>query len=65
MTVDDLRSMADDANVSIAAGESWRQNGRLEPRLWEALRIEFQSRYRLATGEEIAVLTIVKNPEAA
>lgn len=65
MTLDELRSMGDDASVSIAAGPAWRQTGRLEPRLWEALRLELQDRYRRATGEEFAVLTVVNNPETS
>lgn len=65
MTLDELRAIVDDASVSIAAGPAWRQTGRLEPRLWEDLRAEMQQRYRRATGEEFAVLTIVNNPEAA
>lgn len=55
--------MGDEASVSSAAMPAWHHMERLEPRLWEALRLELQRRYRRATGEEFAVLTIVNNPE--
>lgn len=59
MTREDFNRIGDQACVSVAAGHacSWQGN-LLEPRLWEALRIELQRRYRRSTGETQAVLTI-------
>lgn len=66
MTLEELQAIGDEVNVSMAARAAWQQSGdRLEPRLWDALRQEMQKRYRRATGEEFAVLTVVNNPEAA
>lgn len=66
MTMETFMKIADGARVSIAAAPdySWRGE-RLDPRLWEALRLELQRRYRRSTGEEFAVLTIEVNPGRA
>jgi hypothetical protein len=70
MTFEDIRRMGNEARISIAAGAdhhwalSFERGEFLEPGLFEALRLELQRRYRRATGEEHAVLTIVNNPEA-
>jgi hypothetical protein len=70
MKWEDIKRVGDDARVSIAANSdhhwdrSFASGEFLEPELWEALRLEMQRRYRRATGEELAVLTIVNNPEA-
>ena len=58
-----LRPSYENAVVAIAAdGRLWRLDEtpprRLEPHLWEALRLEMQRRWREATGEEHAVLTV-------
>ncbi|KAA3510131.1 hypothetical protein [Agrobacterium rosae] len=59
MTRDDLKCVVDNACVSNAAGPDYLWPGfLLDPRLWEALRIELQSRYRRSTGEAMAVLTV-------
>lgn len=63
MTRDELREQFDAISVSYWANANSsrsprQQSDKLEPRLWEALRIELQRRYRLATGETTAVLTI-------
>lgn len=65
MTRDDLRCVVDQACVSNAAGPDYLWPGSpLEPRLWEALRIEMQSRYRRSTGETMAVLRVDLSEEA-
>jgi hypothetical protein len=58
-----LRPSYEQACVSIAAdGRLWRLGEtpprRLEPHLWEALRVEMQRRWREATGEEHATLSV-------
>lgn len=59
MTRDDLKCVVDNACVSNAAGPDYLWPGfLLEPRLWDALRIELQSRYRRSTGETMAVLSV-------
>lgn len=62
LTLERLMEMGDEAHVSMSIrGKNALTGGpvdRLPPRLWEALRIELQSRYRDATGEEFAVLKI-------
>ena len=67
MTLDELRKEFDSVNVSYWANAHGGHYplppaDRLEPRLWEALRIELQRRYRLATGETTAVLTVTTEP---
>lgn len=63
MTMEKLMEIGDDACVQIAARPTYLSgNERLEPRLWDALRLELQKRYRKATGEEFAVLIIDHNP---
>lgn len=62
MTRDDLQRIGDNAHVGMAAhGKNALTGGlvdRLPPRLWDALRVELQRRYRNATGEEFAVLAV-------
>ena len=62
MTWDECQALADAAAVQMAARpyHSWDKQ-RLEPHLWEALRIELQARYRRATGEEFATLIVQEN----
>jgi hypothetical protein len=70
MTLDELKTMGEEARVSIAPGTdhhwalSFERGEFLDHGLFEALRLELQRRYRRAIGEEHAVLTIVNNPEA-
>lgn len=64
MTRDDLKCVVDNARVSNAAGPDYLWPGfLLEPRLWEALRIELQARYRRSTGEAMAVLSVQLSAE--
>ncbi|NTF69349.1 hypothetical protein [Rhizobium rhizogenes] len=64
MSIDEFMKIGDDASVQIAARPSYLHDGRrLEPRLWEALRIEMQHRLRRATGEPHAIVTFTMNPE--
>lgn len=62
LTIEMLMEMADDAHVSMSMrGRNALTGGpvdRLPPRMWEALRLEMQARYRRATGEEFAVIVI-------
>lgn len=62
MTPEDFQRIGDNAHVGMAAhGKNALTGGpvdRLPPRLWEALRLELQRRYRNATGEEFAVLAV-------
>lgn len=62
LTLERLMEMGDKAHVNMSIyGKNALTGGpvdRLPPRLWEALRLELQDRYRLATGEEFAVLII-------
>lgn len=62
LTIEMLRQMGDDAHVSMSMrGHNSLTGGpveRLPPRLWEALRLKMQARYRKATGEEFAVVII-------
>lgn len=61
-----LMEMGRDASVQIACHPAYLHDGqRLEPAQWEALRVEMQKRYRRATGEEFAVLTVDNNPREA
>lgn len=46
-----------DANAVINAADGDPTQRPLEPRLWEALRIEMQRRLRRATGEPDAIVT--------
>lgn len=67
MTRDELRKEFDSVNVSYWANAHGGPlppplADKLEPRLWEALRVELQRRYRLATGEATAVLTVATEP---
>jgi hypothetical protein len=66
MTSDDLQRIVDDAHVGMSAHGRNALTGapveRLPPRLWDALRIELQRRYRNATGEEFAVLAVETLP---
>ena len=66
MTMLDLERVLDGACVGKAAhGRNALTGGpvdRLPPRLWEALRLELQRRYRNATGEEFAVLIVEGEP---
>ena len=65
LTWEAMQQMADDANVNIALRPDFAWKGeRLDPRLWEALRIEMQSRYRRSTGEEFAIIVIRLTPES-
>ena len=57
-----LEGMADRASVGITADGRSLSSGYLHPRLWEALRLELQTRYRRATGETMAVIAIENNP---
>lgn len=60
-----LAKTLDDALVSFGAGQHKLRDGEyLPPRLWEALRLELQRRYRLATGEEQAVLRVEQETDA-
>jgi hypothetical protein len=65
MTPEELKGTIEKACVNVAASHDcmWTGN-RLDPRLWEALRIELQRRYRRSTGETMAVLTIDNSPTA-
>lgn len=64
MTWEHLQEMGDRASVMIAARPEHSWDGeRLDPRLWEAFRLELQGRWRRATGEEMAVLDVRNNPE--
>jgi hypothetical protein len=66
LTIEKLVEMGENASVQIAAGPSYRQTGkRLEPRLWEDLRVEMQRRLRRATGEPHAVVSFEFGTEAA
>lgn len=56
MTTEELRKTLNEAAVSCCF-HPW-QRRRLEPHLWEALRIRMQEIYRRSTGEADAVLTI-------
>lgn len=63
ITLERIREMGDEASVHIAAGPRYLHTGGvLEPRLWEALRLEMQSRLRLATGEQFAIVHFEMNP---
>lgn len=55
-----LRNHYESARVSLAANGklSMLSGQRLDPYLWEALRVEMQRRWREATGEEHAILTV-------
>lgn len=65
LTMEKLVEISDNASVQNAAGPSYLSNGnRLEPRLWEALRVEMQSRLRRATGEPHAVIRFEFGTEA-
>ena len=65
LTMEKLVEMVENASVQIAAGPSYLHTGeRLEPRLWEALRVEMQSRLRRATGEPHAVVSFAFGAEA-
>lgn len=65
MTLEELFAMGDQASVSLAAGHDCHWQGRrLEPRLWEALRIEMQRRLRRSTGEPHAIVTFSFGEEA-
>ncbi|KIQ05003.1 hypothetical protein RU07_01995 [Agrobacterium tumefaciens] len=60
-----LLEMGENASVQIAAGPAYLHTGkRLEPRLWEALRVEMQYRLRRATGEPHAVVSFEFGTEA-
>ena len=66
MTLEELRTMGDQASLNIAARPAYLHTGhRLEPRLWEALRVEMQRRLRRATGEPDAIVTFTFNGEAS
>lgn len=56
MSMSCLEAMADDAAVSLASKGFTSE--RLEPRLWEELRLKLQDNYRQATGEEHAILHV-------
>lgn len=59
LTWETMQQMGDDARVNIALRPLSTWDGkRIHPRLWEALRIEMQDRYRRATGEEFAIVVI-------
>ena len=62
LTRDYLKRSLDDAHVSMSAhGKNALTGGpvdRLPPRLWNQLRIELQRRYRNATGEDQAILSV-------
>ncbi len=59
MTPEDIIRIGEAATVSVAAGHDCHWHGNLlEPRLWEALRLELQRRFRRSTGEPMAVITI-------
>lgn len=59
MTWEEIKRIGDECAVHIAAaGEPFESGKRLEPLLWEDLRLEMQRRYRRATGEEFAVVVI-------
>lgn len=63
MKMEDLKRIGDQASVSVAMMHPAMRTPelrdvRLEPRLWEDLRIRLQETYRLATGENQAILTI-------
>ncbi|KAA3518872.1 hypothetical protein GOZ96_05010 [Agrobacterium vitis] len=63
MTWDDMMRMGDEATVKIAADRDFGQRTKhLEPRLWEALRLEMQYRLRKATGEPDAIVTFQFGP---
>lgn len=65
LTIEKLFEMGANASVQIAAGPAYLHTGkRLEPRLWEALRVEMQSRLRRATGEPHAVVSFAFGTEA-
>lgn len=65
-TWEHIQRIGDEASVKLSADDDYGTGSRdrLKPELWEALRLELQRRYRRATGEEFAVLTITNNPEA-
>ena len=67
LTFEMLQEMADDAHVNMSVrGRNALTGGpvdRLPPRLWEELRLALQERYRDATGEEYAVLTVTLEGE--
>lgn len=65
LTMQKLVEIGENASVQIAAGPAYLHNGnRLEPRLWEALRVEMQCRLRRATGEPHAVVNFEFGTEA-
>ncbi len=60
-----LKPSLESAAVFNAAEPFWRMthgDSTLDPRLWEALRLELQRRYRIATGEEHAILLVEESP---
>ena len=66
--IERLRKSYDSAGVQLAADGrlsrlSENPPRRLEPHLWEALRVEMQRRWREATGEEHAILTVEDTPD--
>lgn len=61
--IESARPIYENACVSLAVDGrlsrlSESRPRRLEPNLWEALRVELQRRWREATGEEHAILTV-------
>lgn len=65
MTLEELMEIGDRASVSVAVGHDCHWQGEyLEPRLWEALRLEMQRRLRRSTGEPHAVVTFSFGQEA-